>query len=131
MVAFETRLHDTAGPMSLCLPYEMLKPVAPRLTPQAWITAGALNGNGPSRELLEYQLERVPVEVSVLLGEVELPVRDLAGLEVGDVVILDSVVSDEVRVMVGGESKFQGWPGLVNNKRAVRIARVVEEDRWL
>lgn len=131
MVMFEVRINDLSGTMSLCLPYEMLKPVAPKLTPQAWITAGSRNGDGQVRELLEYQLERVPVELSALLGFADLPLRDLAQLEVGDIVILDSVVSDEVSVLVEGEPKFRAWPGLVANKRAVKIARLLEEDGWL
>jgi flagellar motor switch protein FliM len=131
MVMFELRIGEVSGMMSLCLPYEMLKPVAHRLTPQAWITAGLENGNGQSRELLEYQLERVPVEVCALLGTVDLPVRELMSLAVGDVVILDSVATDELQVTVEGEPKFSAWPGLVNNKRAIRIARVLEEDGWL
>ena len=131
MVMFEMRIQDMAGMMCICLPYELLKPVAPRLTPQAWITAGSPDGNGRVRELVESQVERVPLTCMALLGTAELTVGDLVGLQVGDVIRLDSIVADEIPVLVEGEERFGAWPGLLRNRRAVKIARVLEEDTWL
>ena len=131
MVVFEIRMQDMSGVMSVCLPYELLKPVAAKLTPQAWITAGGSGNGGQVRELVEFQVERVPVMVTALLGTVELAVRDLTDLRVGDVLVLDSVVTDEVEVVVENEPKYLGWPGLLRNHRAVKIASVLEDDGWL
>lgn len=131
MVVFEIRLQDVAGMMSICLPYELLKPVAAKLTPQAWITAGGSNGGGQAREMVEYQVERVPVTLTALLGSADLTVRDLVGLQVGDVLVLDAVVSDEVSVAVEDEVKYLAWPGLLRNRRAVKVAGVMEDVGWL
>jgi flagellar motor switch protein FliM len=131
MVVFEIRMQDMAGVMSICLPYELLKPVATKLTPQAWITAGGSNGGGQTRELVEFQVERVPVTVKALLGTADLAVRELTDLRLGDVLVLDSVVTDEVAVTVEDETKYLGWPGLLRNHRAIKIASVLEDDGWL
>ncbi|MHB0878684.1 MAG: flagellar motor switch protein FliM [Anaerolineae bacterium] len=131
MVVFEIRMQDMAGVMSVCLPYELLKPVATKLTPQAWITAGGSGNGGQVRELVEFQVERVPVTVTALLGTAELAVRDLTDLRIGDVLVLDSVVTDEVAITVESETKYLGWPGLLRNHRAVKIASVLEDDGWL
>lgn len=131
MVVFEIRLHDVAGMMSVCLPYEFLKPVAPKLTPQAWVSASGLDVNGQTRELVEYQLERVPVNLTVQLGTAQVTLRDLLELHVGDVVVLDSDVSDELTVLIENKDKYLAWPGLIRNHRAVKIARVLQEETWL
>jgi len=132
MVVFEIRLHDHSGMMSICLPYELLKPVASKLTPQAWITAGGFASSGQTRELVEYQVERLPIDLTAQLGAAQVTLHELVDLVVGDVVILDSAASDELALLVGGEQKYYAWPGVVKNRRAVKIARVVqEEDGWL
>lgn len=131
MVVFEIRIHDLAGMMSICMPHEFLKPVVPRLTPQAWIAAGGSGLSSQARELVEYHVERVPVTLSAALGTAQLTVRDLVDLHVGDVIVLNSTVSDEVSVLIENEEKYRAWPGVVKNKRAIKIARVLEDDGWL
>ncbi len=131
MVMFEIRMLDMSGMMNICLPYELLKPVTSKLTPQAWITAGSQGGDPESRKLVEQRLEKVPVSLSALLGTAQLAVRDLVDLNTGDVIVLDSEVQDEVALAVEDSLKFRGWPGVVRNRRAVKIARVLEEEGWL
>jgi flagellar motor switch protein FliM len=131
MVVFEVRMGEVAGMMTVCLPYELLKPVAPKLTPQAWITAGSVSPQEEVRELLEYHVERVPVSVRAVLGMATLRMRDLLSLSPGDVVVLDSLIGDEVEIYVEQERKYTGWPGLIRNRRAVKVARVLEADEWV
>ena len=131
MAMFEVRLQEVAGMMTITMPYELLKPVAARLTPQAWIAAEAINQGVHAREEVEAQVERVPVRLAVALGTANLKVRELTNLAVGDVMVLDAAVKDQVSVLVEGKQKYRAWPGLVGNRRAVKITEVLEDDEWL
>ena len=50
-------------------------------------------------------------------------VREILGLEVGDVLRLDRRCDEEVPVLVGGVTKFRGRPGQVKSHRGVLITQ--------
>lgn len=50
-------------------------------------------------------------------------IRDIATLQVGDVLFLDHKPSDEVEIRVGKELSFFGHPGAIDNSIGVRISR--------
>jgi flagellar motor switch protein FliM len=61
---------------------------------------------------LEAEFEPTPVQI-----------RDIAGLEVGDVIRLGQKLTDEVRVFIGGKAAFRAYPGAVEGARGVQITR--------
>jgi len=67
----------------------------------------------------------VPVEARVLLGSTDLSLREISGLEVGDVVRLDSRTTDPLTIVVQGTPKLLGRPGLRNGGVAVQICDVI------
>lgn len=70
---------------------------------------------------LRHLVEELPVEVSVVLGTVELSLAELAQLSVGDVIILNQRVSEPLPAYVAGEQKFRAWPGRVGTRQAIEI----------
>ncbi len=75
---------------------------------------------------LEEVVREIPVEVVVRLGEVDLPLAELAELRVGDVVVLDQRIVDPLTAAIGGCLKFTGWPGRVGSKQAYQIESVID-----
>ena len=53
---------------------------------------------------------------------------DFDGLQVGDVIRLDSKIDDEMEVYVGNIKKFTALPGTSKDNYAVRITSVVREE---
>lgn len=75
---------------------------------------------------LEQVVREIPMEVVVRLGEVDLPLAELAELRVGDVVVLDQRIVDPLTAAIGGCLKFIGWPGRVGSKQAYQIKSVMD-----
>ncbi|GAB4233428.1 MAG: flagellar motor switch protein FliM [Deltaproteobacteria bacterium] len=79
----------------------------------------------PKTELLSSRiLERVrsiPVEVTGILGEAHLPVREILSLKPGDVIATTREVTAPVVLAVDGKPKLAGRPGVSNGRRAVKI----------
>lgn len=73
------------------------------------------------RQHLEPLVCELPVEISVLLGTIDLPFSQLARLRPGDLVILNQSVSEPLTALVAGEKKFQVWPGRVGSRPAFQI----------
>ncbi len=79
-----------------------------------------------ARPRLEAVVQQVPAEIRVTLGSVELPLSYLAGLRVGDLVILNQRVSEPLTASVAGQKKFHGWPGRIGSRQAFQIESVTE-----
>jgi flagellar motor switch protein FliM len=75
----------------------------------------------PDKERLRQLVEELPVDLTVVLGTVELTLGELARLMVGDVIILDQRVSDPLPAFLANEKKCRGWPGRVGSRQAIEI----------
>lgn len=70
----------------------------------------------------------VPVEVVVELGRRRMKVSEILGLTEGSVVKLEKVVGEPVDVLVNGRPVAKGEVVVVNDRFAVRLTEVVEEE---
>ncbi len=66
-------------------------------------------------------LVEVPVDVVAELGRVQIDLRRLMALKVGDVIRLPGAMDDPVVVRVSGEAKFQGFPKISRGQLAIEI----------
>jgi len=71
-------------------------------------------------------LLKAPVEVMVRLGDAEVTGKELLNLNVGDVIQLDTFSKGELRLDIGGITKFMGYPGLYKGNQALQISRIFE-----
>jgi flagellar motor switch protein FliM len=46
-------------------------------------------------------------------------------MKVGDVLSLNTDVSDELTVYAGGVAKFKGYPGVVRGNKAIKVSQVI------
>jgi flagellar motor switch protein FliM len=114
------RLEAEAGPareFCVALPLSLIEPLksrevrGPEADPKAEEFSARLKG----------MLETVPVEVSVLLGETQIPIREVLSLKPGDLIATERDAGSCVRVFVEGMSKLSGRAGISRGKRAVKI----------
>jgi flagellar motor switch protein FliM len=66
-------------------------------------------------------LVEVPVDVIAELGRVQIDLRRLMALKVGDVIRLPGAMDDPVVVRVSGEAKFHGIPKISRGQLAIEI----------
>ena len=88
-----------------------------------------LNTSGENyAEYISSMIKRTDIPVKAVLGKSVVSVMDFAGLQVGDVIRLDSKIDDEMEVYVGNIKKFTALPGTSKDNYAVRITSVVREE---
>jgi flagellar motor switch protein FliM len=75
---------------------------------------------------LEALVRELPIEVSVELGTVELPLAQVADLAPGDLLILNQRVAEPLTVRVDKRAKFRGWPGRVGSRQSLQIESLCE-----
>lgn len=67
-------------------------------------------------------VEQLPIEIIGLLGQAEIPMRRLAGLAVGDVVVLNQKIDRPIVASIDGRPFFECWPGKVGATQGLEIA---------
>ena len=130
LFTFELKIGEVSGQVTLALPFPLLEPIIHKLSTRLWF-ASVYRGAGAANEgaNLTRLIERVTVPVHVELGATAVTIRELMALAKGDILFLDSSPGEELSVLVGGQPRFRGRPGLTGNKLGVEISRV-EYDDW-
>jgi flagellar motor switch protein FliM len=75
--------------------------------------------------LKDHLTEGCFVEVAGCLGETVLTVPEIIDLAVGDLVMLNQNVNEDLELRVEGNTKFHGQPGAYKGKRAFEIRSIV------
>lgn len=127
LITFEVQLGGRdSGLMSLCLPYPVLESVIGQLSAQHIFHSRTHDSNDEDKNKIIQKLGSATTSVDCQLGNVELTIRELLELRVGDVLRLDSLVSDPLIIDVEGIPKFRGRPGTVKNKMAINITDLIQ-----
>lgn len=77
-----------------------------------------------AKKLAPPHLADISLELRAELGTAEIPLQDLLGLEVGDVILLDTKVGDLVVVTAEGQRCAQAQLGRIDGRFAVQIRTV-------
>ncbi len=120
LISFELKSENVNGLINLCYPYISIEPIALRLGGQNLVSSAK---EVPHEELLKnrQRIEMFDTTVRANLGSVEITIGDLLNLKKGDIVTLDSRVTDDIEVCVEDEMKFYGKPGYAGKYKGVEI----------
>jgi flagellar motor switch protein FliM len=121
LISFELGMGEIRGIMNLCIPYNTIEPLAGKLSSDSW-SAYQKKGVDPRQKLnLDTGVKRATVELVVHLARGKLTVRDLAQLEVGDVILTETGCREGAQVLVEGCPLFRAYPGLLKGHKAIRM----------
>jgi flagellar motor switch protein FliM len=67
--------------------------------------------------------------IKAVLGNSAISVNDFMGLQIGDIIRLDTKVDEELDIYVGNIKKFTALPGASGDNYAVRITTVIREEQ--
>ena len=127
LITLETKVGEEEGMMNFCIPYLVLEPIVSKLSSQYWFSSVRKNSTTQYLETIKQQLTSVDMDVVADFGSINLPIRDVLSLRVGDVIRLSNIkVGDPLSLSVGNEKKFYCQPGVVGKKMAVQITGKVE-----
>lgn len=123
VITFEVRIDNAAGNIRHCIPYATIEPIREKL--HAGFQSDHLEIDQRWAERFREQLKKSKVKVTVELGTGEITAGDLLRLNVGDVIILERSVMDELVGYVEGVPKFTGRPGFYKGNQAVKVSSML------
>ncbi len=128
LVGYEVYIGETVGSMNICVPLMVLNPVLDQISSRVYfqrhVSEEAMRN---TRTQITQTVGRVGVTVEPILGQTKLQLSDVARLQVGDVVPLDTNHEDPVPVLVGGITRFLAKPGRRGEQSSVQVMSIVRE----
>ena len=128
IVTLNMRIGEVEGYMNICLPYFTLEEIMDKLNTKYWFSTMQKDDTSDYHDYIESLIRRVDVPVKAVLGTSSISVNEFLGLQVGDVIRLNSTVGSEMDIYVGNIRKFTALPGSAKDKYAVRITSVQREE---
>lgn len=124
---FEISVGASQGPMTICVPYTMIEPVARGLSGLSWVASNQRpSTSSEGRAAKERLIQQTRIELAVHLGSADLPAREIAGLREGDTLVLDARLGRPLDVVIGDHPRFQGLAGVVDGRLGVQITTVLD-----
>lgn len=127
LVTLNLKIGEVEGLMNVCLPFFTLEDIMDRLNTKYWFSNMQKSDDEEYNEYIESMIRRVDVPVKAILGRTLVNVKEVLGLQVGDVIRLDSKVDTELNVYVGNIKKFTAMPGANEEHYAVQVTSVIRE----
>ena len=129
MLTFEITIQGRTGTLSIFIPFSTLKPISNVLNPHIWISGRREQKQdaiawGKNRQVLQ----TVPLDVRVILGETNLQIKDILKLTPGDVLTLDSMISQPLLMQVSDQRRYQVKVGKVGSRIGVQINSIVTDE---
>jgi len=72
--------------------------------------------------------EKVPLQITVELGKVELRMSQASSLAIGDVLILDQLVSRPLIASLEGIPKWAGVPMRIGSRQAFEVTHIIDQE---
>lgn len=130
LVTLEAKIADIEGMINFCIPYIILEPIISKLSAQYWYSNMKRGYSRENFNIIKDRLGSIAVDIIAQLGSVDITVKDVIDLEIGDTIKLSNAkVADDLILKVGNKGKFYCRPGVIGKRMAVQIKRQIEEIR--
>ncbi len=120
IITFTADVADNQSIIYLCYPWETLKEIIPNLTAQNWFATQKYQDESNAKDILN-NLSKVLLNISASCGHTDLTIREFLQLEEGDVILLNSIVGDDMELLVEGSPQYKIQPGIIGNKLATLV----------
>jgi flagellar motor switch protein FliM len=129
VITVNVKIGDVEGLMNICLPYITLEPIMDNLNTKFWYSNLQDKNDASYSATVERLINQSAIPVHVVLGNSIVSINDFSTLRRGDIIKLDTKVDDELQVYVGDIKKFEALPGTHGKQYAVRVTKVIREEK--
>lgn len=128
LITFKVQIMEENTLINLCIPFRTLEVISDKLDIKNYDSVKSNGENDTYRKSIEDLLHKVELEIEVLLGKAQVNVSEFIGLNIGDILVLDTKVNSPMKIMVDNKEKIYVQPGLYNGKLAVQVIEDIEKE---
>lgn len=124
LISFEVIIGEQSFMMNICFATYSFDSLLSKLSSQRLSAVRPVKYQGTtSSEILTSHIYKTEIPVVVEFGKGRITMQELTELEKGDIIKLDTKITDEQIVRVAGKVLFTGKSGVVNNHKAIKISK--------
>lgn len=128
IITLNIRIGNVEGMMNICLPYACLEVIIDKLNTKYWYSTMQAKSDANFKDIIEIAIAKARIPIRAVLGRSTVSLNDFINLQKGDIIKLDTKVSDELSVYVGNIKKFTALPGSSTDSYAVKISTIFREE---
>jgi flagellar motor switch protein FliM len=126
LIVFELKVGEAKGFMNFCIPSIVLEPIAKRFS-QDWYADRAKTSVEEIKKI-KLNLLKTSIEVEAGIFDNLITAQDLLNLKVGDLIKLESKVTDPINIVLNGVKKFNAYQVRKDRKKAVQIVNLISRE---
>ncbi len=126
LVSFTFNLESSFGEMKFCVPVSSVDHTFDHFFSNKLSTA--VENDNESADSLKKLARGMKLSVAGVLDETDFTVNDIVNLKAGDVLRLDSKITNNLKVFIEGKNKYHGKLGLYSSKKAIQIVGLSRDD---
>ena len=130
LISFEILIGEQSYLMNICFATFAFDNILARLSSQKLSSIRATKYYGISaKEVLIQHLSKTLLPIRVEMGLAKLSVKEIMEMEKGDIIKLETKLSDDQIIRTGNQILFNGRIGITNNHKAIKITRKVIDEQ--
>ncbi len=129
LFSFEIMIGENSYLMNLCFATYAFDTILSKINSQSISTIRPVKYHGTSsKAILIDHIKRTDLVLKVEFGKSLISFKDLFSLNVGDVILINKKIGDELTVSISDKPTFMGQPGIVGGHKAIKITRRIENE---
>lgn len=129
IVVLHILINETQGMLNICIPVATLDMIFKKKYAQTKknIRRGDQLSEAQRRVDIIHEISKTELELTGVLGRVDVVLQELMDLEVGDIIKLNKQANSLIELVVGNDTWFRGQMGVYNRQRATIITESLQE----
>ncbi len=129
-VCLEVRFNEESFTINVCIPIKTMRPLISAIDQQSSPFQSKHKNVEEDTRKMESRVVESEFPVIVELGTTKIKLREFHDIQVGDVILMDQNVHTLLNVIVGSRKRYKGHPGVINDRRAVKILNVIDDKEF-
>lgn len=127
LITFEIFIGEQSYLMNLCFATYAFDTILSKLSTQSLSTIRPQKYTGTTaKNILFKHLNKTELSVSVEFGKAVISLSQLMDLQKGDIILMTNRIGEETKISIDNKELFYGLPGSVNNHKAIKVTRRIE-----
>jgi len=130
IIVMDVTIGNVKGIINVCIPCINIEPIINKLNQNKYSSKRVIDSTQEEliKDSLTTGIKAAPLEVTAILGETVLSLREIINLQIGDVIKFDLDVGSNIKLNINGvETWFYGTPGIKKNKKAIKVNKVIQK----
>lgn len=128
IITFFVKMVDVEGTINYCIPHSLVETLFKDVKSKDVPSEKPIPDLEDKSDEILRKIEKSDVFLRAAFNDTEILTKNIMELAVGDILVLDHKVNEEINISVMDKLKYKGYMGTVNNRKALKISRKTDKE---